>query len=319
MITIERDQIEAMPLLKSGAAAVRDAFVAVTDGRATVPPVGYLALPGKNADCHIKFGYIDGDPIFVVKVASGFYDNPAKGLPSSNGLMLAISAETGETLAFLDDKGLLTDIRTGLGGAIATRALARDDISVVGIVGTGTQARFQIKALTALYDRPLRFVVWGRSLSRGRELSAELSHEGLSVEATDDLQALCLAADAIVTTTPSTTPLIRSEWVTAGTHITAIGADAPGKQELDIELVARADRLVSDLANQSHGHGEFSHASKADLLYPDRCVELGAVLSGAGRGRMSASQITIADLTGLATQDIAITRTVLEEVGLLGR
>jgi ornithine cyclodeaminase/alanine dehydrogenase-like protein (mu-crystallin family) len=233
--------------------------------------------------------------------------------------MLAISAETGETLAFLDDKGLLTDIRTAIGGAIATRALARDDAEVVGIVGTGTQARFQVRAHATLCERPLRFRVWGRCLDRARVLAAELSCEGVAIEAIADLEELCRSSDAIVTTTPSTMPLVRSEWVGAGTHITAMGADAPGKQELDVALVARADRLVADLTRQSHEHGEFSHASRVGLLAADRCVELGLVLSGDAPGRTCASEITIADLTGLATQDIAITRTVLHELGLLGR
>lgn len=319
MIVVGREKLASLPLLTVAAPAIRDAYIAVTDGRANVPPVGYLPLPGRNADCHIKYGYIEGDPIFVVKIASGFYDNPAKGLPSSNGMMVAVSSQTGDVVAVLDDKGLLTDLRTGIGGALATMALWRKDARRIGIVGTGTQARIQIRALAALSDRPLRFTVWGRSMERANAVLADLEDLDLSITATTDLETLCRQSDAIVTTTPSKEPLIRSDWIAPGTHVTAMGADAPGKQELDIALVARADRLVADLAEQCLDHGEFSAAARAGLIQEERCVALGAILSGAAEGRRSDRDITIADLTGIATQDIAIARTVLDEIGLLGR
>ncbi|MGF6255135.1 ornithine cyclodeaminase family protein [Ensifer sp. LBL] len=319
MIVVGREKLASLPLLTLAAPAIRDAYIAVTDGRANLPPVGYLPLSDRNADCHIKYGYIEGDPIFVVKIASGFYDNPAKGLPSSNGMMVAVSSQTGDVMAVLDDKGLLTDLRTGIGGALATMALWRKDARRIGIVGTGTQARIQIRALAALSDRPLRFTVWGRSMERANAVLADLEDLDLSIAATTDLETLCRQSDAIVTTTPSKEPLIRSDWIAPGAHITAMGADAPGKQELDIALVARADRLVADLAEQCLDHGELSAAARAGLIGVDRCVALGAILSGADEGRRSDRDITIADLTGIATQDIAIARTVLDELGLLGR
>ncbi|OCP05652.1 MULTISPECIES: hypothetical protein [unclassified Ensifer] len=319
MIVIDREKLARLSLLTLAAPAIRDAYIAVTDGRANLPPVGYLPLHGRNADCHIKYGYIEGDPIFVVKIASGFYDNPAKGLPSSNGMMLAVSAETGDVAAVLDDKGLLTDLRTGIGGAIATMALWRDDARRIGIVGTGTQARIQIRALAALSDRPLNFTVWGRSLDRAEAVLGDLTDLDLAIEATADLETLCRRSDVIVTTTPSKEPLIRSAWIGPGAHITAMGADAPGKQELDVELITRADRLFVDLAEQCLDHGEVSAAAQAGLIDEGRCVALGAVLSGTAQGRHAQQDITIADLTGIATQDIAIARTALKALGLLGR
>lgn len=318
MIVIGLEKLASLPLLTLAAPAIRDAYIAVTDGRANLPPVGYLALHGRNADCHIKYGYIEGDPIFVVKIASGFYDNPAKGLPSSNGMMVAISAKTGDVIAVFDDKGMLTDLRTGIGGAIATMALWRRDTGRIGIVGTGTQARMQIRALAALSDRPLCFTVWGRSPEKTAAVLADLADLDLPIDATVDLETLCRQSDAIVTTTPSKEPLIRSDWIAPGTHITAMGADAPGKQELDVALVARADHRLADLTAQCLDHGEFAAAAQAGLIDEDRCIALGAVLSGAAQGRRSDRDITIADLTGIATQDIAIARTVLDEIGLIG-
>ncbi|MBB6011410.1 ornithine cyclodeaminase [Aquamicrobium lusatiense] len=313
MIQLSRAEIEQLVTVDEGAvAAVRDAYVAITDGRGNVPPVGHIAFPATNGDCHIKYGHIAGDPIFAVKIAAGFYDNPAKGLPSSTGIILAISAETGEVRAILNDEGYLTDLRTGIGGAVATLALARDDADNVLIVGTGIQARYQSRALAALAGRPLSFRIWGRSPEKTAAIVAELARDGLNAAPAADLEAACRAADIIVTTTPSTEPLVRSDWVRPGTHITAMGADGPGKQELDTALVARADVRVSDMKTQSLGHGEFSHACLAGLIGRDDCIELGAVLAGTTAGRRAAEDITIADLTGVATQDIAMARTVLE-------
>lgn len=313
MIQLSRAEIEHLVTVDEGAvAAVRDAYVAITDGRGNVPPVGHIAFPATNGDCHIKYGHIAGDPIFAVKIAAGFYDNPAKGLPSSTGIILAISAETGEVRAILNDEGYLTDLRTGIGGAVATLALARADAGNVLIVGTGIQARYQSRALAALAGRPLSFRIWGRSPEKTAAIVAELAQDGLDAAPAADLEAACRAADIIVTTTPSTEPLVRSDWVRPGTHITAMGADGPGKQELETALVARADIRASDMKTQSLGHGEFSHACSAGLIGRDDCIELGAVLAGTTAGRRAAEDITIADLTGVATQDIAMARTVLE-------
>lgn len=313
MLQLSRSAIQDLVGFDVGAtAAIKDAYVAVTDGRADVPPVGHLDFAARNGECHIKYGYITGDPIFVVKIASGFYDNPAKGLPSSNGMIAALSAVTGQVIAVLSDEGWLTDLRTGIGGAVATFALCRPEAERFAIVGTGTQARFQIRAIAAMAGRPVRFSVWGRSDAAAEALRAELAATGLHAEVAADLEALCRASDVIVTTTPATEPLIRSDWISEGTHITAVGADSPGKHELETRLVARADVRALDMARQCLVHGEVAGAYAEGLIRAEDCVELGRVLAGRWPGRRAASDITIADLTGVATQDIAIARTVLE-------
>ncbi|QTG16966.1 ornithine cyclodeaminase family protein (plasmid) [Agrobacterium tumefaciens] len=315
MIQLSKSEIQTLISIDDGAvSAIRDAYVAVTDGRGNVPPVGHLDLPHNNGECHIKYGYISGDPVFVVKIAVGFYDNPSKGLPSSNGVMVAASAITGQIIAVLSDEGWLTDLRTGIGGAVATFALCRPDSERFGIVGTGTQARFQAQALAALAGRPIRFAVWGRSETKAMELAAEFQRHGLHTEVTSNLEHLCRNSDVIVTTTPSTKPLIGAEWIAKGTHITAMGADTPGKQELDENLVARANLRVSDISRQCLERGEFATAFTQGLIGENDCIELGHILAGKATGRTSSDEITIADLTGVATQDIAITRTVLERV-----
>ena len=310
MIQLSRRQIEALVSVDSETAeAVRDAYRAISDGRANLPPVGYLGFPAAHGDCHIKYGHIAGDAVFAVKIAAGFYDNPAKGLPSSTGVVLVFSALTGQMEALLADEGYLTDLRTGLGGAVASLALCRPEAREVLIVGSGTQAYWLARAFAALSD--MRVSIWGRRPERAAALVARLGANGVTAAIAPDLEAACRRAEVIVTATPATEPLVRAAWVQPGCHITAIGADGPGKQELDTDLVAKANLCVADLLSQSLDHGEFAHARAAGLIAAADCTELGAVLSGRAKGRRRAEDITIADLTGVATQDIAMARCVL--------
>ena len=148
---------------------IRDAYVASAQGEVQTGEVVHLTFPNTNGDCHIKSGHIDGTLCYVVKIASGFYDNPSKGLPSSNGIMLAFSTSTGETLAILRDEGGLTDIRPAIGGAFATLTLARADAREVLKIGSGIQAWLQAQCLENLMkDRALKFNIWGRNRAQAQ-------------------------------------------------------------------------------------------------------------------------------------------------------
>lgn len=319
MLDLSRAEIEAAVDLDRAFVALEEGFKAAAAGQVQMPPVGYLGFPAHNGDCHIKFGHIAGDSIFVVKIATGFYDNPAKGLPTTSGMMIALSAETGAVVAMLRDEGWLTDLRTALAGAIATRAGMRADARRIGIVGAGTQARFQIRAAAHLLrEREPVFAVWARSPEKLEALQRDLAGEGIAIEPVAELEALCAQSDALITVTPAVQPIIRDDWIRPGTHITALGADAPGKQELDSALVALADTRIADSLEQSLDHGEFAAAAKVGLIDAGDCVELGAVLAGDVPARRLDDDITIADLTGIAVQDIAIARVVLDGIGCRG-
>jgi ornithine cyclodeaminase len=295
----------------TGLAAVRESLVVYADGAVQQPPVVHMGFAAANGDCHVKCAHVAGAPVFVVKIATGFYDNPAGGLPSSNGMMAAISAITGEPVALLFDEGLLTDWRTGYAGALATRLCWPQAATRLGIVGAGIQARMQLRALRALAPgQPLSVSVWGRSAERARSFAADVADLGLDVTPVASLAELCAASQVIVTTTPATQPLVRTEWISPGTHITAVGADSPGKQELETALVARAGILLADSARQSIDHGEFAHAVAAGLVAAERIGEIGAALR-AGRLARGAGDISIADLTGLGAEDAAIAGAVL--------
>lgn len=289
--------------------AIEDSFVTYSEQRAIVPPVGHLAFATPPADVHIKYGYIQGDDYYVLKVASGFYDNPKVGLASSNGLMLVFDQKTGELLCMLLDEGYLTDVRTGLAGAIAAKYLAPSNIKAIGIVGTGTQARLQLRYLRHITDCR-KVYIWGRSEQARSAYTSEMSREGFTVIPTSSISELARNSNLIVTTTPSTDPLIQSKDILPGTHITAIGADTKNKQELDPILVSGADIIVADSISQCIDHGEIADAVKKRLLQPTQIIEFGRLIKG-GR-RMSDQQITLADLTGIATQDIQIAKIIYE-------
>lgn len=291
--------------------AIEKGFVAYSNGNAVVPPVGELLFKNPPGDVHIKYGYILGDEYYVIKIASGFYDNPKLNLPSSNGLMLLFSQKTGAILGILLDEGYLTDLRTAAAGAIAAKYLAPSKITNIGIIGTGIQARLQLIFLTKITDCR-NVIIWGRSLEKLIRFQAEMAQKGFSIQTTQEIEVVTSGCNLIVTTTPSTSPLLWATQIKKGTHITAVGADSPHKQELDSNIFGKADIIVADSIKQCIERGDIAHAIKDGVIHQDKLVELGTVISGASPRRTSDEQITIADLTGLAVQDIAIAQAIFE-------
>lgn len=300
-------------------AAMEEAFVAYSDGRAVVPPVGELEFENPPGDVHVKYGFLEGGEHFVVKIASGFYDNPRLGLASSNGLMMLFERRTGRPSALLLDEGHLTDVRTAAAGAVAARHLAPPTVDRIGILGTGTQARLQLQYLqdvTGCRD----VVVWGRSSEGSDAFRDAMAAFGFSVAVADDPGSVARNCDLVVTTTPSRSPLLQAEDLRRGSHITAVGSDTPGKQELGVNVLAAADRVVVDSLVQCLERGEIAAAVAAGRLRDADVVELGAVVADPSKGRAGEDQTTIADLTGVAVQDMAIAEAVYSAVvgGVLG-
>ena len=311
MNVYNQQQIISALDLTQAAERVAEGFVAFSQGKVKVPPVQNFVFPEANGDCCVKSAWVEGEATFTVKISTGFYDNPAKGLESNDGLMLVMSAQNGQPLALLQDGGWLTCIRTALAGQIAARALAPSRVQAIGIVGSGMQARMQLEQLRVV-TACRNVIVWGRRQSELDSYRQFAEALGFTVETTLDAQHVALEANLIVTTTPSREALLRSEWIRPGTHITAVGADTLGKQELDPALVARADVIVVDSISQCSQYGEISHALKAGLIDPSQLLELGQVLAGDVIGRSNDEQITVVDLTGVAVQDAQISRCALE-------
>jgi ornithine cyclodeaminase/alanine dehydrogenase-like protein (mu-crystallin family) len=287
-------------------AVMRDAFRADGEGRTQVPPVINLEIPAARGEFHIKTAHIDGVPHIAVKVASGFYANPAKGLPSGSGMMALFDASTGLPAALLLDNGFLTDIRTGAAGAIAADYLAPPFINTVGVIGSGIQARHQVRCLRAV--RPFaRLLAWSPSRERLDAYCTEMNAEGYTAIAADSAERVCAEADVLITATPSRQPVVKADWIRGGMHITALGSDSPGKSELEPEILDRADLVVVDRYGQCAAFGELKAALDAALLTRhDVHAELGQIVAGKIVGRTSDSQLTVADLTGVGFQDTAI-------------
>lgn len=302
---IERlvDRIDLVPSMEG-------AFVAYSQGRAVVPPVGELLFEHPPGDAHIKYGYLKGDRIFVVKVATGFYENARQGLPANSGLVLVFDQRTGLPDAVLLDEGLLTNLRTAAAGAVAAKHLANPNIERIAVLGAGVQARLQLKLLKRVTDCR-NVALWSRRTEATHQLAADLDAEGFTCTVASSAADAVRLADLIVTATASTSPLLEKGQVKAGAHITAMGSDTPEKQELSASLVASADVVVADSRSQCVTRGELHHAVEAGLVAEGRIVELGQVIGGLRPGRTGREQITIADLTGVAVQDIAIAKAVL--------
>lgn len=308
---IDRAEITGLLDPEDAVRRIRSGFTAYSSGRAHVAPIQHLMFPETNGDACIKSATIMGSETFTVKVSTGFYDNPRIGHASNNGLMLVFSAQTGQPIALLADEGWLTTARTAIAGRIVAELLAPDDIGAIGMIGTGEQARLQLEYLMPV--TPCREVVaWSQSGNSLESFAVHASTLGFRVRTTSDPREVANASRLIVCATPSRRPLIHADWVQPGTHITALGADGPGKQELDPAILARADIVAVDSRVQCAAFGEAGHAIRHGLVVSGKLTEIGELLMRAPRARTGAGQITVADLTGLAVQDAMIAQCIVD-------
>ena len=298
---------QAVGINDEALAAVESAFSWLQQDRVSMPPIMHISAKDQNGDIDVKSAYVKGIPYIAIKIASGFYDNPAKGLPTGSAMMVLLNAETGFCEAILLDNSYLTDLRTGLAGAVAAKYLAPSVVDTVGVIGTGVQARYQVECL-ALLRKFENVLVWGRSREKAQTYAAEMTARlGLDVRVSDSPKDVVAASQVVITATASDRPLITADALHAGLHITAVGADFPGKQELDPELLLKADKLVCDTLSQCRVNGEIQHLLQdGELPAGLDIIELGELTSGAQKGRAADDEITVCDLTGTGVQDTAI-------------
>ncbi|WP_299535399.1 hypothetical protein [Ulvibacterium sp.] len=288
--------------------AMEKGFVAYSAGKTVVPPVAELLFEEPKGETHIKYGYIKGEEFFCVKIASGFYGNTNFGISSSQGLMLLFNQKTGETRAVLLDDGHLTNIRTAAAGALAAKYFAPRKIKSVGIIGTGIQGRLQLLHLQK-ENLSKSVWVWGRNKDGAMKYKEELEGD-FDIQIAESPSELAANCNLIYTTTPAENPLLKATDILPGTHITAVGSDTPDKQELEGELVGKADIVIADSIPQSQSRGEIYRAVKAGKLNPEKVVELGNAIQNKALQRSNDNQISVVDLTGVAVQDIMIAEAV---------
>jgi ornithine cyclodeaminase/alanine dehydrogenase-like protein (mu-crystallin family) len=293
--------------------AMRGAFAALHRGEVTLPAIMDFEFPDAEGEAHLKGAHVHGAPYWTVKAATGFWSNPARGLPLTSGLSLVFSAETGLLSAILLDNGYLTELRTGAAGALAADLLAPAAVEQAAIVGAGGQARYQLEALLGVRT-PRRVVVASRSNADAYAEEMRALHD-VDVRVTD-LETAVRTSQLVVTTTPSREPIVRAEWLQPGTHVTAMGSDFAEKQELETAALGRADVVAADYPPVAAANGEVHHAVAAGVIALQDVVPLGALVTGEAEGRTSDDQITICDLVGIGVQDAAIAAEVVARAGL---
>ena len=307
-ITLNWDEMKPLIAKMDINDAMRNAFIEYSNGNAVIPPVGELIMHQPPGEVHIKYGYIKGGSHYVIKIASGFPQNQKENIKPGQGMMLLFDIKTGMPEAILIDDANLTDIRTAIAGAITSQALSNQDLESFTIIGTGVQARYQAIHVSKLMKIE-KVRVWGRDPVKAYQLREDLPDLDVNIE--EDIERLIKESGLIITTTSSKEPLIQSDWVKPGTHITAVGSDTPEKCELDPGILSMADLVVADSLEQNLIRGEIHQAVKRSIINSESIVELGEIFAGLKPGRISDDSITVADLTGVAVQDLVIAKAVL--------
>ena len=287
---------------------IEDAFKNLAQGKTTMPPILRLDIEKYHGETDVKAAYIEGLDSYAVKVASAFFNNPKLGLQSSTGLMILLDSQTGFIKSVLLDKGYLTDVRTAIAGAIAAKHLSNHDSTKAGIIGAGLQAKLQLEALTLVRKINIAYI-WSRDSTKTNKFVEQIKDLNITLEVCSSAEEVLQKSEIVVTTTPSKSPLIKSNWLKKGLHITAMGSDAEQKNELDPVIIKQCDLYVPDSVSQTAILGELHHALEKNIVSSDyNYDELGNVILNSNLGRKSKDDITVCDLTGTGVQDTAIAR-----------
>ena len=291
--------LEAVPP-ESALEQVREGFVRYAQGRWSMPPKVYLQSP-PSGDFRAMPAL--GDGIAVLKWVTSFPSNSKVGLPTVTGIILVNDATTGQPVAVVDARAV-TALRTGAAAAVAAQALAAPGAETVGLIGCGLHGAWAARCLSAAGYGP--GVCTDPDASAARRLAAGLAwRDGTREEA--------LACDIVTTVTPGYESVVASNDLRPGLHLNALGADGPGKAELEVEALVRCQLFCDDWGQASHG-GELTGALEQGLVTREDVTELGDVLTGKAPGRTSPDAITLFDSTGLAIQDLAVTRLLVQEL-----
>jgi len=315
LLLTEKD-VKPLLLMSEVMEAVETAFREKALGHAQMPPKLYIMYDKYHGDLRAMPSYLERLEVSAVKVVNSHPDNPRKfKLPTVMATIILIDPRNGAPLAIMSGTWI-TAMRTGAAGGIAAKYLARKDSKVIGLVGAGTQAKTQLMALLSLYEKLEEVRVWSRSEDRRKKYVSEMKPlcegqtEIIPVESVKDA---VIDADIIVTTTPSRRPLVSDEWISDGTHITCIGADAPGKEELDPSILLHVKIYVDDWEQGSHS-GEINVPLARGIITKENiCGELGEVVAGLKPGRTSPDEITVFTSTGLAVQDAVTAKLAYEK------
>jgi len=303
-LLLSKEDVSRLISMQEVIGAVEDAYRAFSDGQVVQPPYIGVHLPEPRGEIDFKISYCNANEIISMKASSGgFLDNPVvHAVPSGMGTVLLFDARSCALLCVMDGS-LLTGLRTGAAGAVSVKVLARKNSKKISCIGTGNQARMQIRAISLVMQIG-EIHAWSRSLESSARFKADMESElGIPVILSGSKQAAVEQADILITTTRGKGPLVEAEWVKPGTHIVAIGTDMQGKQELAPEIFKHA-KIVNDSISQCIEKGETWHPLNQGLIdLHDIHGELGEILLGRKPGREKDDEITLFDSTGMAIQD----------------
>ncbi len=310
IIWISGREVKELVDIQSVNLAVEGAFRQHGFGNVEMPTKLYLYFRKFEGDLRCMPAYLPEIGMAGVKVVNVYPANPSKGFPTVMATFMLIEPETGRPISIMNAT-YMTDVRTGAAGAIAAKYLARADSKTLGLIGSGRQARTQLLAITDVFELE-KVLVASRHISNAEKFKKIFEGPlGIDIEVCKSYREVC-RADIISTTTPSKKPVIKGEWIEEGTHINAIGADAPGKQELAPELLNRA-KVVVDAYEQAVHSGEINVPISTGEFSEDRIyAELGEIVAGLKKGRENEIEITIFDSTGLAIQDVTVAALVYD-------
>ena len=303
-VLLSSDDVKKLLTMRDAIDVVEKAFREKGMGRVEMPPKSYVFFEEYGGDFRTMPAYIEALGAAGVKVVNVHPGNKRRGLPTVMAVIVLLDPRTGYPVAMMDGT-FITNVRTGASGVIAAKYLARRDSGVVGMVGSGTQARFQLMALVEHF-RIDEVRVWSKHHRCAEKYVHEMGERlGLNVRAFSKIEDVVMGADIVVTTTPSRSPLVKCEWISKGTHINAIGADAPGKQELDPEILSKSRLVVDDMEQAVHSGEVNVPISRGEIGREHIYAELGEIVCGKKEGRISEDEVTVFDSTGLAIQDIS--------------
>ncbi len=312
-ILLNQSQISSLINMKEVIESVETAYEVHAARKVQMPAKKYLFYKKFKGDLRIMPCFIRGMDESGVKNVNVHPDNPRKfGLPTVMAMIELVDPETGFPISVMDGTWI-TNMRTGAAAGVATKYLARDNSEVVGLVGAGVQAATGLEAISEVMD--IKEVKVSCRTCQTRENFAEEASEkyGIDVKAVDTIKEAVKGSDVLLTTTPSREPVVKSKWVDAGTHINAMGADAPGKQELDSHIIQKA-KVFIDCWDQASHSGEINIPVHEGLLRRSDVIgKIGDVIIGSVPGRTSDNEITVFDSTGLAVQDIVTAWNVYEK------
>jgi alanine dehydrogenase len=310
-VVLTRKDVAALLTLADCIAAVEHAFCLHGEGRAPAP--GVLGVHATRGGFHIKAGTLPlSRNYFAAKTNANFPGNPARGLPTIQGLVLLFDADNGRLLAAMDSIEL-TILRTGAATAVAAKYLARKDSRIATICGCGIQGRVQLRAIRHMCAIEKAFV-WDIRKDAATGFAAEMASElGIAIALANDLSVALWQSDILVTCTPAKRFFIQARDVPAGIFIAAVGADNEDKQELDPALLAPKNKVVADVRQQCAAIGDLHHAIAGGMATAAGIhAELGEIVCGKQTGRSNTEEITIFDSTGMALQDVAAAAMVYE-------